>query len=568
MKYLDFPLLTQLSHSLSANAPTDTPVHVRFEAYSVKPVGREKRAFKEREEAYISEQEGMEDFSPEMREAGLASCFGRLDEKESRKVHFLLVSTLNSAFPDHDFSSLRPDHFTREPSSAQVLGYLSGSLLGSPGNGAAPIFLPMALNPRSPQSSPSIQPHSLSHSPNPYSAFSPSSFPNSASNSSPLPSLSNLNQANLYRVLNQVIPLDDCDVYSFFPEPEYDPHMDPLEEADLMEEDEDMDADGDVQVDEGEPAWGTGMDLDVEMEMEDGERPKIGTTSRKNEVWQDKRRLGGLLWSANYFFYNKRQKRILFLTSWCRHLPSGSSGASAANHADTDVLLDGSTPALPLPITASISPSSFETRGLPTPPKTRRGSTSTARKARHPPPIRKSLPGAVNIHPSSSTINEHSTIPIRGASRPPASPSNTTHVPSTPRADRLVSSAPNVTSLGFTATPGSLFNAARDSGKEGGASPMARMKVGGFKPRQTPARMVINARASQQPAAEGESSSKPTEGSGSGSVSSSGSGEEAGAEKRRDRSESTTPGPSSALTAGLRAAGAKGTADKGKRVKV
>ncbi len=95
-------------------------------------------------------------FSPEMREAGLSSCFGRLDEKESRyvalltsmhgvdcdvslgvtsKVHFLLVSTLNSAFPDHDFASLPPDQFTREPSSGQVLGHLSGNLFGTSGAG-------------------------------------------------------------------------------------------------------------------------------------------------------------------------------------------------------------------------------------------------------------------------------------------------------------------------------------------------------------------------------------------------------------------------------------------------
>ena len=52
----------------------------------------------------------------------------------SSKVHFLLVSTLNSAFPDNDFSSLRPDHFTRERSAAQVLGHLSGSLLGRSGD--------------------------------------------------------------------------------------------------------------------------------------------------------------------------------------------------------------------------------------------------------------------------------------------------------------------------------------------------------------------------------------------------------------------------------------------------
>jgi hypothetical protein len=126
-----------------------------------------------------------------MREATLWSCFGRLDVKESRyvdgcywtlrppessladtkshlcliiifpthltyylapntlapalpfpfsqhsKVHFLLVSTLNSAYPDHDFSFLRPDHFTREPSPAQVLAHVSGNLLGTSGIGVS-----------------------------------------------------------------------------------------------------------------------------------------------------------------------------------------------------------------------------------------------------------------------------------------------------------------------------------------------------------------------------------------------------------------------------------------------
>lgn len=110
-------------------------------------------------------------FSPEMKEAGLSSCFGRLDEKESRyvfrlllvvwdhvcalgarglhgqghsrrnvsgvwdgtdlsrKVHYLLVQTLNAAFPEHDFAALQPEHFTREPNAAVVLEQMSGRLL-------------------------------------------------------------------------------------------------------------------------------------------------------------------------------------------------------------------------------------------------------------------------------------------------------------------------------------------------------------------------------------------------------------------------------------------------------
>lgn len=63
MKYLDFPLLTYLSDSLS-DAPSPQPelrVRVRFEAYSVKPVGKERKMFKEMEEAYLSGQEEMEE---------------------------------------------------------------------------------------------------------------------------------------------------------------------------------------------------------------------------------------------------------------------------------------------------------------------------------------------------------------------------------------------------------------------------------------------------------------------------------------------------------------------------
>jgi hypothetical protein len=77
-------------------------------------------------------------FSPEMKEAGLSSCFGRLDVKESRKVHFLLVNTLNSAFSGYDFSALRPDHFTREISAAQVLSHLSSNLLAIDGLDLSP----------------------------------------------------------------------------------------------------------------------------------------------------------------------------------------------------------------------------------------------------------------------------------------------------------------------------------------------------------------------------------------------------------------------------------------------
>jgi hypothetical protein len=63
MKYLDFPVLNYLSSSLS-NASGPQPelrVQVRFEAYSVKPIGKERKMFKEMEEAYLSGQEEMDE---------------------------------------------------------------------------------------------------------------------------------------------------------------------------------------------------------------------------------------------------------------------------------------------------------------------------------------------------------------------------------------------------------------------------------------------------------------------------------------------------------------------------
>lgn len=61
MKYLDYPSLNLLSTALSTSPAPETKVNVRFEAYSVKPIGRERKMFREMEEAYMSGQEEMEE---------------------------------------------------------------------------------------------------------------------------------------------------------------------------------------------------------------------------------------------------------------------------------------------------------------------------------------------------------------------------------------------------------------------------------------------------------------------------------------------------------------------------
>ncbi|ORX33498.1 Maf1 regulator-domain-containing protein [Kockovaella imperatae] len=455
MKYLDNPLLLHLSNSLSNIRTPETRIYVRFEAYSVKPMRQERRMYKEMEEAYMSGQEEMEEmsFSPEMREAGLSSCFGRLDEKESRKVHFLLVSTLNSAFPDNDFHSLQPSQFTRERSAAEVLSTVTTSLLG-PGAGAAPmIFSSLGVSP--PQTGTSAP------------AAGPSSLPNqsgSPSNLSSGPS-TNLPNPHIYRVLNDVVPLEECEVYSWFPEPEYDPHLD-AEDGEITEDGMDSDSESsdgsplldgipstlDIDMEAETPAsWGAGgMDLD-----DVPESPIVPQTVQEGLADADrelrrKKRRGGLLWSQNYFFYAKRTKRILFLTCWCRRRPS---------QVQAPPIEDGTS--FPLPISSSFGSTPALTPQVGT--QTRSSRSHRVHNRSNARPTRRSK---LTIRDPRAE-REASTIPIRGMETP-----RPRVQPATPR---LASSAP------------SLISALSPQ------AALAKMSVGGFRPKQTPARAAMNA---------------------------------------------------------------------------
>lgn len=203
------------------------------------------------------------------------------------KVHFLLVSTLNVAFPDHDFSGLRADHFTREPSAAAVLATLGSSLLTA-ANGLSRSFDSSFLQ---------TQPSSASPA------------------SSPVGSLTN---PALHQILRTVIDIEDCEVYSYLPEPEYDPHNHTLEQEEEFTDSESGDLPaGDISMDDPmEPGWGTaGMELDdVPNDRAFASSPPDLVRGSSNSspssslaTWRDDevKHLGGLLWSANYFFFCK-----------------------------------------------------------------------------------------------------------------------------------------------------------------------------------------------------------------------------------------------------------------------
>lgn len=61
MKYLDYPVLSQLSHVLSSNPSPEARVNARVEAYSIKQGAKDRKMYKEMEEQYVSGQEDMDE---------------------------------------------------------------------------------------------------------------------------------------------------------------------------------------------------------------------------------------------------------------------------------------------------------------------------------------------------------------------------------------------------------------------------------------------------------------------------------------------------------------------------
>lgn len=137
---------------------------------------------------------------------------------------------------------------------------------------------------------------------------------------------------SLYRILSDIVPLEECEVYSWFPEPEYDPHVDPEENEEASEyedddsqellDDDSMDLDIDIDGGGAYPSWGqAGMDLELDEDIASAPARSrsfssasqyliedlVGGSPRLTAVdeYSSGRRVGGLLWSANYFFYSK-----------------------------------------------------------------------------------------------------------------------------------------------------------------------------------------------------------------------------------------------------------------------
>ncbi|KAH7920410.1 Maf1-domain-containing protein [Leucogyrophana mollusca] len=307
MKYIEYPALSRLAEALTHEGP-ECSVHTRIEAYSCKNIKRDKKLFKSLEHAYNDDLSNSPPLPSWLDREPELTPFGPMDKQASRKTLYLLIATLNIAFPDHEFSDVRPAHFSKENSGASVLNSLSTTLL-SPHRGdmRAPRTY-SAYPPTSPNFFPSSVP-TTSSSPLNHDASSPFAPPPIISGTHP----------TFYRILDEVIGLHDCEVFSYAPDIDSDPHANDFSDdeddvASIADEDssDDVDDDATFEFDDYD------IDESAPRSVGDPHSPERNTYTTFSARVRPKRRDGALLWSSHWFFLNPKLRRILFISVWAR----------------------------------------------------------------------------------------------------------------------------------------------------------------------------------------------------------------------------------------------------------
>ncbi|KAH7884638.1 Maf1 regulator-domain-containing protein [Phlebopus sp. FC_14] len=329
MKYIEYPELSRLAQALTHDGP-ECSVHTRIEAYSCKNIKRDKKLFKSLEHTYNDELSHSPPLPSWLDREPEETPFGPMDKHASRKTLYLLIATLNIAFPDHEFSDVRPAHFNKEKSGASVLNSLSTTLLSPHRAGMRAPRTYSAYPPTSPSFFPSSVPTSSSSSPIMQMVPSPHAPPQIVSGTHP----------TLYRILDEVIGLNDCQVFSYSPDIDSDPHANDYSDdeddvASVADEDSSDDLDDeatfdfdDYDVDESTSPHHRTSSASLYTSAHQHRIPfrkHSGSTSSGDSPHLTdfphvrlKRRGGALLWSSHWFFLNPKLKRILFISVWAR----------------------------------------------------------------------------------------------------------------------------------------------------------------------------------------------------------------------------------------------------------
>lgn len=310
MKYIEIPQLTRLSQTLTHEGPECT-VHTRLEAYSCKNVKRDKKLFKSLETAYQDEMSQTVPSWIALEKEAEMTPFGPIDRHSSRKTLYLLIATLNIAFPDYEFSDVRPSHFSKEHSGASVLNSLSTTFVAPHRAGSAAPRTYSAY----PPAAPDMFPSSLSSSSSPYDRMKPSPL-------SP-PAIVSGTHPVLYRTIDDAIGLADCEVYSYSPDIDSDPHASDMEDGDIEEA---FFGDEDDSEEEERPMFEFD-DYDVDETPYRTSSPTNTFSSSPHPPSSESPLYsptsGGkchsaLLWSSHWFFLNRKLNRVLFVSVWAR----------------------------------------------------------------------------------------------------------------------------------------------------------------------------------------------------------------------------------------------------------
>eukprot|EP01113_Clastostelium_recurvatum_P026349 TRINITY_DN3161_c0_g1_i5.p1 TRINITY_DN3161_c0_g1~~TRINITY_DN3161_c0_g1_i5.p1 ORF type:complete len:227 (-),score=60.00 TRINITY_DN3161_c0_g1_i5:72-752(-) len=115
MKFLDLPQLSPLQHALNHDLGESILVS-RIEAYSCKRAGSDKKLARSLESDAFR--------------ALATSPFGPMTESASRKTLLYLVSTLNAAYVDYDFTNTSPEQFRKEHTTQIAINSIDSTLSG------------------------------------------------------------------------------------------------------------------------------------------------------------------------------------------------------------------------------------------------------------------------------------------------------------------------------------------------------------------------------------------------------------------------------------------------------
>ncbi|EFP82742.2 uncharacterized protein PGTG_08938 [Puccinia graminis f. sp. tritici CRL 75-36-700-3] len=205
MKYLEIPELGLLASMLSDSSHSVRTM-TRIEAYSCKSVASERKLMKSLDQEFTSDLEiSTSSSSPEALSSSnaLESAFGRLDRKDCRKTFWLLIATLNAAYPDHNFSRVKVEDFQAESPQA-VLTKISEALeLDRSGANFASTLGALSTSPEC--------------------IPKKNSSPQEDSQPTTNPSLTAIHPL-IRQVLDPVIDLSHCEIYSYCPDADSDPH--------------------------------------------------------------------------------------------------------------------------------------------------------------------------------------------------------------------------------------------------------------------------------------------------------------------------------------------------------